>query len=123
MILGAAEEVLQEVLRALNGFMWSERVWLPEHLSWEDVRSTPELPLTEARDLLCAVPISFALLVFRFFLERSVLAFESFGSARSLAVRPVGSIDGDSSGREVLRSNFGGNSEGFIEATLLTCAA
>ena len=60
------------VFRAISSRFWAPRFWLPGNKTWDDLVSTPELPLPQAEDLWVGVYTAIFLFVLRFLFERSI---------------------------------------------------
>ena len=62
-----------ETFEKLHAVVWKEEVWLPTNVTWDDMKSRPGRPMPEFRDLLYGFPIAIVFLLFRIFLQESVL--------------------------------------------------
>ena len=60
------------IFRAISARFWAPRFWLPGDKTWDDLVSTPELPLPVAGDLWVGIYAAFVLFALRFIFERLV---------------------------------------------------
>ena len=60
------------ILKAISSRFWASSFWLPGNRTWDDLVSTPELPLPAASDLWLGLYMAFILIALRLVFERFV---------------------------------------------------
>lgn len=59
-----------DVFRAVAHEFWKPSIWLPPNITWEDLKSTPEIQYADYRHLIYPLPMAFLFLLTRYILER-----------------------------------------------------